>query len=76
MKKTIKIISLITLCVIIAVGSSFVFIGRAEGGNETNSFVKDYYIGATNQKSPFFDKILPEIAKNIKENNQKTHLKG
>ena len=37
--------------------------------SETNAFVKDYLIGATDQGSPFFEKIMPQIAANIKENN-------
>lgn len=48
----------------------------AEGGtamtfpSETNSFVKDYYIGATDQNAPFFDTVLPLIKENIEENNK------
>lgn len=37
--------------------------------SETNSFVSNYMIGATDQDAPFFDTILPAIAANIKENN-------
>ena len=37
--------------------------------SETNSFVKDYLIGETDQSSPFFDTILPQIAASIKVNN-------
>ena len=37
--------------------------------SETNPFVSNYYIGATDQKSPFFDVILPAIAENIEEYN-------
>ena len=37
--------------------------------SETNSFVKDFLIDATNQEEPFFEVILPQIAANIKENN-------
>ena len=36
---------------------------------ETNAFVDNYYIGETDQSSPFFDKVLPAIQKNIKTNN-------
>ena len=38
--------------------------------SETNSFVNDYLIGATDQSSPFFETIMPQIAANIKENNK------
>ena len=38
--------------------------------SETNSFVDDYYIEETNQNEPFFDVVLPEIKRNIKENNK------
>ena len=38
--------------------------------SETNSFVKDYYVEATDQKSPFFEKILPAIAASVKANNK------
>ena len=38
--------------------------------SETNAFVKDFLIDQTNQDSPFFTTILPEIAANIKENNK------
>lgn len=38
--------------------------------SETNAFVSNYYIGETDQEKPFFDEVLPEIEKNIKENNK------
>ena len=38
--------------------------------SETNSFVENYYIGATDQSSPFFEKVLPAIKANIAENNK------
>ncbi len=37
--------------------------------SETNPFVADFYIDDTNQNEPFFDSVLPEIEKNIEENN-------
>ena len=43
---------------------------NTEFPSETNSFVKDYLIGDTDQKSPFFEKVLPAIAAKIKENNK------
>lgn len=38
--------------------------------SETDPFVSNYYVGATDQNEPFFDVILPEIAENIEENNK------
>lgn len=38
--------------------------------SETNAFVDNYYIGATDQDAPFFDTVLPAIKANIKENNK------
>ena len=38
--------------------------------SETNAFVKDYYVGATDQDAPFFETILPAIRENIEENNK------
>ena len=69
MKKHFKITLIILLCAVI-LGGGFA-LTRATGANysETNAFVDNFYIGATDQKKPFFDSILPEIAKNIKENN-------
>lgn len=70
MKKHLKI-TLISMLCIVALGVAF-FVTQAQGDiyRETNAFVDNYYIGATDQEKPFFDVILPEIAKNIKENNK------
>ena len=38
--------------------------------SETNSFVEDYLIGSTDQSAPFFEKIMPQIASSIKQNNK------
>ena len=38
--------------------------------SETNSFVDDFLVGATDQDAPFFEEILPQIAANIEENNK------
>ncbi len=40
--------------------------------SETNPFVSNYYVEPINQEAPFFDKVLPEIKKNIKTNNKHT----
>ena len=38
--------------------------------SETNSFAKDFLIGPTDQDAPFFEVVLPQIAKHIKEYNK------
>ncbi len=72
MKKYVKNIIVFFLCIVIVSGG-IVLIRAAESSHtETNSFVSDYYIGETKQSKPFFDSVLPEIAKNIEENNKKS----
>lgn len=39
---------------------------------ETNAFVADHYTDPINQSAPFFDKVLPEIEKNIAKYNKKS----
>ena len=70
MKKHLKITLIVLLCAVV-LGGAFA-LTRATGADysETNAFVDNYYIGATDTDKPFFDEILPEIAKNIKENNK------
>lgn len=68
MKRIKKPIVWILVCaIVLGVGSAF-----ALGGfpSELNPFRDDYYIEDTNQDKPFFEAILPEIAKNVKENNK------
>lgn len=70
MKKFNSIILCILVCAIfLGVGIAH---AQAQGNfpSETNPFVKDYYVEPINQDAPFFDVILPQIAKNIKENNK------
>ncbi len=70
MKKHLRIILIILLCAFI-LGEGLAFIqAQSASYSETNSFASTYYIGKTDQKKPFFDVILPEIEKNIKENNK------
>jgi len=38
--------------------------------SETNPFVSNHYVDPIDQDAPFFDKVLPEIKKNIKTNNK------
>ena len=72
MKKHSRIRYIVLVCILL-LGGGFI-LARADGekGTETNAFVSNYYIGATNQDEPFFEVILPKIAKNIKENNKKS----
>ncbi len=53
-----------------AVSSAAVNIPSKENPAETNPFVKDYYLEPIHQDEPFLEKVLPEIRKNIKENNK------
>ncbi len=69
MKKYLKITLSVLLCVLILGGGFALIQVRGEKYTETNAFVSNYYIGATDVDKPFFDEVLPEIAKNIKENN-------
>ncbi len=71
MKKQTKFILVVLLCITLITGG-FAVIQAADSLTETNSFVSNYYIGKTNQNKPFFDSVLPEIEKNIKENNKKS----
>lgn len=72
MKKHIKIILIVLVCTILLGGGFALIQAESATYSETNAFVSNYYIGATDQKKPFFDVILPEIAKNIKANNKHT----
>ena len=72
MKKHLKITLLVFLCVLILGGGIALIQAESAKYSETNSFVSNYYIGATDTDKPFFDEILPDIAKNIKENNKHT----
>ncbi len=70
MKKFKALISYILMCAIL-VGLCPAFAQAASTfPSETDPFVKNYYVGATDQEKPFFDVILPEIQKNIKANNK------
>lgn len=70
MKRIFKAVTSVLLCLVL-IFSSLVFTeAKITIPSETDPFVTNYYIGATDQSSPFFDVILPEIAKNIKTNNK------
>ena len=71
MKKHIKITFIVLLCITLLSGG-FAMIQAADSLTEKDAFVSNYYIGSTNQSKPFFESVLPEIKKNIKENNTHT----
>ncbi len=76
MKKFLKLTAFLLVCIII-LGESIPLVqadtkDSYTAPSETNSFVSNYYVGATDQDAPFFDVILPQIAENIKENNTHT----
>lgn len=70
MKRHLKPILIVLLCIVLAGGGFALIYAQSATYSETNAFVSNYYIGATDQKKPFFEVVLPEIAKNIKENNK------
>lgn len=70
MMRTIKIITSALLCVALVFGSLVFTEAKITIPSETDPFVSNYYVGATDQNAPFFDVVLPEIAKNIKTNNK------
>ena len=72
MKKHFRTIILVLLCTVILGGSFALIQAQSASYSETDAFVSNYYIGATDQKKPFFDVVLPGIAKNIKKNNKNT----
>ncbi len=53
-----------------AVASAAVNIPSLKNPAEPTPFVKDYYVEPIHQEAPFLEKVLPEIRKNIKENNK------
>ncbi len=71
--KRIKIIIISVLALVLILGGSIALTQAATAlPSETNSFVSNFYIGATDQNAPFFDVILPQIRENIKKNNEHT----
>ncbi len=63
------IISLLVIATVLG-GGTAVALGAISLPAETNPFGKIVLVGATDQKAPFFDVVLPEIQANIKENNK------
>lgn len=70
MKKFKSIISCLLVCVILMGLCPTISFAESVFPSETDPFVENFYIDETNQEKPFFDTILPEIEKNIKENNK------
>ena len=70
MKKIITLLTFVFACIIFLGAGSACAQAATTFPSETNSFVSNYYIDATDVDKPFFDKVLPEIRKNIKENNK------
>lgn len=68
-KKFKRVITCIIICSLIMIGVTMPA-QAASFPRETNSFGATYTLGATNQDSPFFEKVLPSIKKNIKSNNK------
>lgn len=65
-----KLITCILICSLVMTGVATTPAQAASFPRETNAFGTDYLIGETNQSSPFFEKVLPSIAKNLKTNNK------
>ena len=72
MKKINKLLSIILVCAIFLGGNVILTRAASAFPSETNAFGTAFYIGATQQDAPFFDVVLPEIRKNIAENNKHT----
>lgn len=70
MIRILKTITVAILCVALVTGSLVFTEAKITIPSETDPFVSNYYVGATDQSAPFFDVVLPEIAKNIKTNNK------
>lgn len=70
MNKFIKFISsLLAVLLLVSVCPPLVFASESQFPSETNAFVSNHYSDPINQEKPFFEEILPEIEKNIAENN-------
>jgi len=63
------IITCILICALALTGVT-VPAQAASFPTESNSFGKDYLIEETDQSAPFFEKVLPNIEKNLKKNNK------
>ncbi len=73
MMNKLKKLSLYLFTCLLIIGGSVALACAAETfPSETNAFVADYYLEPINQEKPFFEQVLPEIRKNIKEHNKHT----
>ena len=72
MKKFRITVICVLVCAIILGGGLALAQASSAFPSETNPFCENYYVEPINQNAPFFDVILPEIQKNIKENNEHT----
>ena len=71
MMNRLKKLSLYLFTCLLIIGGSVALACAAETfPSETNAFDPDYYLEPINQEKPFFEEVLPEIRKNIKENNK------
>jgi len=70
MKKIKSIISCLLVGVMLLSLMPTVSFAASKFPSETDPFVSNHYVDPTDQEKPFFDEVLPEIEKNIKENNK------
>jgi len=70
MKKLQSILSGLLVCVMLISICPFAVQAAPTFPAETDPFAEDRYLDPIDQEKPFFDEILPEIRKNIKENNK------
>ncbi len=73
MNKFIRFICSVLVCILlVSACPPLVFASDSKFPSETDAFVSSHYSDPINQEKPFFDEILPEIERNIKENNTHT----
>ena len=70
MKKFRITVIAVLACAIILGGGLALAQASGAAPSETNPFGTTVYLGSFDKSSPFFETVLPEIAKNIKENNK------
>ena len=73
MKKLISIVScFLVASMLFSIGPTYAWADGVKLPSETNAFVSNYYVQPINQSQPFMDVVVPEMEKNIKENNTHT----
>lgn len=70
MKQHKSFIALLLVLVVVLCGGLSSAQAWSTAPSETDPFANNYYVPPIDQSAPFFDVILPEIARNIEENNQ------